>query len=117
MTKICVAALLFAVAWASAFVLPTQVPDLYPRKWRQTSRVRDFSSRTRDGALDLSPESSRITLAAEIPVAKEWHAIYFSPAKVNLFLRVIGKRPDGYHDLASLFQVTVLSKAPDGKFQ
>jgi len=27
----------------------------------------------------------------------------FSPAKVNLFLRIIRKREDGYHDLASLF--------------
>lgn len=27
-----------------------------------------------------------------------------SPAKVNLFLRVINKRPDKYHNLASLFQ-------------
>ncbi len=28
----------------------------------------------------------------------------FSPAKINLFLRIMGKRPDGYHELASLFQ-------------
>mmetsp|Transcript_3895 Transcript_3895/g.5447 ORF Transcript_3895/g.5447 Transcript_3895/m.5447 type:complete len:338 (-) Transcript_3895:1652-2665(-) len=28
----------------------------------------------------------------------------FSPAKVNLFLRVMGKRDDGFHELASLFQ-------------
>lgn len=27
-----------------------------------------------------------------------------SPAKVNLFLRVLGKRPDGYHEISSLFQ-------------
>lgn len=27
-----------------------------------------------------------------------------SPAKVNLFLRVLGKRPDGYHELQSLLQ-------------
>lgn len=27
-----------------------------------------------------------------------------SPAKVNLFLRVLGKRPDGYHDIYSLMQ-------------
>lgn len=27
-----------------------------------------------------------------------------SPAKVNLYLRVLGKRPDGYHDILSLMQ-------------
>ncbi len=27
-----------------------------------------------------------------------------SPAKINLFLRILGKRPDGYHELASLMQ-------------
>jgi 4-diphosphocytidyl-2C-methyl-D-erythritol kinase len=29
----------------------------------------------------------------------------FSPSKVNLFLRVIRRREDGYHDLASLFHI------------
>lgn len=29
---------------------------------------------------------------------------YYSPAKVNLFLRVLDRRPDGYHELSSLFQ-------------
>lgn len=29
---------------------------------------------------------------------------FFSPAKLNLFFRVIGKRPDGYHEIASLYQ-------------
>lgn len=32
-----------------------------------------------------------------------------SPAKVNLFLRILGKRPDGFHELASLFQAVSLS--------
>ena len=27
-----------------------------------------------------------------------------SPAKLNLFLYVTGKRPDGYHELQTLFQ-------------
>src|SRR5947207_2922776 len=29
---------------------------------------------------------------------------FFSPAKVNLFFRVLRKRLDGYHEVASLFQ-------------
>ncbi|MCC5831888.1 MAG: 4-(cytidine 5'-diphospho)-2-C-methyl-D-erythritol kinase [Chlamydiales bacterium] len=32
-----------------------------------------------------------------------------SPAKVNLFLRILGKRRDGYHALASLFQTIDLA--------
>lgn len=31
-----------------------------------------------------------------------------SPAKVNLFLKIVGRRPDGYHNLASLFQTISL---------
>jgi 4-diphosphocytidyl-2-C-methyl-D-erythritol kinase len=29
---------------------------------------------------------------------------FASPAKVNLFLQILGRRPDGYHEIASLFQ-------------
>lgn len=32
----------------------------------------------------------------------------FSPAKINLFLRIVSKRPDGYHNLSSLFQTLSL---------
>lgn len=28
----------------------------------------------------------------------------FSPAKINLFLRIVSKQPDGYHHLSSVFQ-------------
>mmetsp|Transcript_63643 Transcript_63643/g.149161 ORF Transcript_63643/g.149161 Transcript_63643/m.149161 type:complete len:388 (+) Transcript_63643:41-1204(+) len=47
----------------------------------------------------------------------------FSPAKVNLFLRIIRRRPDGYHDLASLFHTVafgdklVLEALPDNAEQ
>jgi len=32
----------------------------------------------------------------------------FSPAKINLFFRVLGKRPDGFHEIASLYQAISL---------
>jgi 4-diphosphocytidyl-2-C-methyl-D-erythritol kinase len=32
----------------------------------------------------------------------------FSPAKVNLFLRIVSKRSDGYHNLSSIFQTISL---------
>ena len=37
----------------------------------------------------------------------------FSPSKINLFLRIVRKRPDGYHDLASLFQAIGLGDRLD----
>lgn len=37
----------------------------------------------------------------------------FSPAKVNLFLRIIRRRPDGYHDLASLFHTVAFGDTMD----
>src|SRR3990172_2571991 len=32
-----------------------------------------------------------------------------APAKVNLYLQVLGKRPDGYHDLLSVMQALDLA--------
>lgn len=32
----------------------------------------------------------------------------FSPAKINLFLRIVSKRSDGYHNLSSVFQTITL---------
>jgi 4-diphosphocytidyl-2-C-methyl-D-erythritol kinase len=34
--------------------------------------------------------------------------LWKAPAKINLFLRVLGKRADGYHDIASLMQKITL---------
>ena len=44
----------------------------------------------------------------------------FSPAKVNLYLRVLGRRPDGYHELETVFErlslgdEIILKKAASG---
>ena len=31
-----------------------------------------------------------------------WPLTIFSPAKINLYLRIVGKRPDGYHELETV---------------
>ena len=36
---------------------------------------------------------------------------FLAPAKINLYLRVVGKRPDGYHELESLFERITLADA------
>lgn len=33
---------------------------------------------------------------------------FFSPAKINLFLRILGRRTDGYHELATLIHTVTL---------
>ncbi len=43
------------------------------------------------------------------PIAPEpWDISLKSPSKINLFLRILGKRKDGYHEIASLFQAISL---------
>jgi len=37
----------------------------------------------------------------------------FSPAKINLFLRILRRRPDNYHDLASLFHTVAFGDTLD----
>ena len=34
----------------------------------------------------------------------DWNAVWPAPAKINLFLHVVGRRPDGYHLLQTVFR-------------
>lgn len=43
------------------------------------------------------------------PESGKWDISLRSPCKINLFLRILGRRPNGYHDLASLFQAISFS--------
>jgi 4-diphosphocytidyl-2-C-methyl-D-erythritol kinase len=36
--------------------------------------------------------------------ARDWDRIWPAPAKINLFLHVVGRRPDGYHLLQTVFR-------------
>ena len=61
---------------------------------------RDASS-LRCAAKPSRAVTTRASAAIEHPPTYD----LFSPSKVNLFLRVVRRREDGYHDLASLFHV------------
>jgi hypothetical protein len=56
----------------------------------------------------LNPASSQQTVQVANSLLNEESIgrtfSFFSPCKINLFLRILRKRDDGYHDLASLFQ-------------
>lgn len=63
-----------------------------------------------------SPARTPLAAANALPPKGDYDLELFSPAKVNLFLRIIRRREDGYHELASLFQTvgfgdTLLFKA------
>ena len=61
-----------------------------PRRHAASSRARNlFASLDADGS-EVMPSAPALSL--------------LSPAKVNLFLRILRRREDGYHELASLFQ-------------
>ncbi|KAL2903421.1 4-diphosphocytidyl-2-C-methyl-D-erythritol kinase chloroplastic/chromoplastic [Bienertia sinuspersici] len=70
--------------------------DPKSEKRRQLEIVYDPEERLNKLADEVDKEAglSRLTL--------------FSPCKINVFLRITGKREDGYHDLASLFHVISL---------
>lgn len=71
---------------ATAFGLsPSQ-----PRGSARAERTARGSAATASTDADTFHKTSTLTL--------------FSPCKINLFLRIIRKREDGFHDLASLFQ-------------
>ncbi|PSC74871.1 4-diphosphocytidyl-2-C-methyl-D-erythritol kinase [Micractinium conductrix] len=53
--------------------------------------------------LAAAPRRSAVRVAATASSGADLHL--FSPCKINLFLRVVRRREDGYHDLASLFHV------------
>lgn len=95
----------FAVS-ACGFVLPPVFTDSLG-KW-QARRARTLSTRAVSTVIkdqNLLSTSDLDNIGINSNPGGEWDASFFSPGKINLFLRILGKRPDGFHELASLFQV------------
>ena len=62
------------------------------------------SSATSRGTAFRATATTAIPATVDDADSSEYDLSLFSPCKINLFLRIIRKRPDGFHDLASLFQ-------------
>src|ERR1700722_4804663 len=57
--------------------------------------------------IPLNPPSSKGETHDHLPLKKGGNgrfSIWPSPAKINLFLHIIGRRADGYHLLQTIFQ-------------
>lgn len=49
-------------------------------------------------------------MAEVLDMGKQWQNLWWpAPAKLNLMLRIIGKRDDGYHNLQTIFQLLTVS--------
>ena len=77
------------------------------RAGRVPAAEADLDARGCAGATD---RRSLGRVSTSEPTAPAWRSLWPAPAKLNLFLHVTGRRPDGYHDLQTLFQLIDLRR-------
>ncbi|KAJ4840615.1 hypothetical protein Tsubulata_020917 [Turnera subulata] len=79
----------------------------HPHRLKKTTTV--LKATRKQIEIVYNPEERINKLADEVDKEAPLSRLsLFSPCKVNVFLRITGKREDGYHDLASLFHVISL---------
>lgn len=91
-------------------LVPVVVSTSSTSKTSTPCRLRDHWGHRPVVAIGASARrSSALTVTRAAPSGQGVDARrFFSPSKINLFLRITARRPDGFHDLASLFHVVDL---------
>lgn len=98
--------MMFAVAPSQQ--LTAAVHPLCPRAQARLAARRRSGPRFAASVALRSP--SVVAAAAASSSSSSKPLSLFSPSKINLFLRITARRPDGFHDLASLFHVIDLGE-------
>jgi 4-diphosphocytidyl-2-C-methyl-D-erythritol kinase len=86
----------------AAFLAPSPLPPRPPRVQLAAGRP------AAPAAAAGGRRAAHMSGAPPLPQAPDWDLTLASPSKINLFLRVLRRRDDGYHELASLFQAISL---------
>jgi 4-diphosphocytidyl-2-C-methyl-D-erythritol kinase len=92
---------------SSAYVVPSAMPNAWHDGRISYKLKRSTPLATRSSLVIAALPHSEVM--GDMPPAVSLTA----PCKINLFLRILGKRDDGFHELASLFQTVSLSDQLD----
>src|SRR5207244_10328916 len=90
-------------SWMNSTILgPTRV-----KSWLPALKTFTTPARSRTSVVACSqPSASSATMSLEFIGAHVRESAVttqaFSPAKINLYLRIVGRRPDGYHELETV---------------
>src|SRR5260221_14433017 len=80
-------------------------PGLGTLAGRMARRLRRISRRTAIPAAHVARKYGNYPDRGSMDRLKPWERRYPAPAKLNLFLHVVGRRPDGYHLLQTAFRL------------
>lgn len=79
-------------------------------RWPGCERRSLVSTKSAVSARRKQPRFIVVSASASSSSSPSTPLSLFSPSKINLFLRITARRPDGFHDLASIFHVIDLGE-------